>query len=124
MVYFKDENESYTYIGSEDTDLLYTIMSQLEVYTEGYKFNPSFRAGIWDGKKKFYTVERGLLKIPKGLTPNIIKMLRDKGIPFEYDKIESGDELKISREDFLEFINSLKIRILWKNSYKKLWFFC
>jgi superfamily II DNA or RNA helicase len=36
-------------------------------------------------------------------------MLRDKGIPFEYDKIESGDELKISREDFLEFIKSLKI---------------
>lgn len=109
MVYLKDENESFTLIKSENTELIYEIMAQLEVFMEGYKFTPQFRAGIWDGKKKFYTTQGGCLKIPKGLVPNILKHFKDKDIPFDYDRIDKFKELRITKEKFIEFTKTLNI---------------
>lgn len=109
MIYLKDENESFTLIGSENTDFLYKIMEQLEVFVEGYKYSPKYRAGIWDGKKKFYSIKQGMVQIPKGLVPNILKFIKDSNFEFEYEKTDLHSNIKVTKEEFKEFIETLNI---------------
>jgi superfamily II DNA or RNA helicase len=109
LIYIQDKNESWTAITSENKEFLYKIMEQLEVFVDGYKFTPQFRAGIWDGKKKFYTVQSGYLIIAKGLIPNILKFIKDNGQEYTYDKQELYPDVKVTPEEFEDFILSLNL---------------
>lgn len=81
----------------------------LSTYVDNYKFNPSYRAGIWDGKKKFYKLIGDTMVFPKGMWRYLERKIQ-KNIPdvsFEY-KSETVFE-QITKEQFDEFLTSLNL---------------
>jgi len=107
-VKIRDINYSYSIIEIPDTDegldLRLKLMNILSVYVDGYRFTPSFRAGMWDGKKKFYSQTPSGMIIPRGL----VKLILDKFPEFEYENIDSNNE-KVTEEEIREFINFLNV---------------
>ena len=75
-----DKNESFSVLDWEGIDPTLAIQQKVEitealsVFVDGYQFMPSFRAGMWDGKKYFFEMEpNGNIEIPKGLVQSILK---------------------------------------------------
>jgi len=105
-VKIKDINYSYSLIEIPNTEegmeLRLKLMNMLSIYVDGYRFTPAFRAGLWDGKKKFYSLTPSGMIIPRGL----VKLILNKFPEFEYENIDSNNE-KVTEEEIKEFINSL-----------------
>ena len=75
-----DKDESYSIIQFEDEsdkdalDLRMRLMEDLSVFVDGYKFSPKFRAGVWDGKKYYFKMQKDMsMQIPKGLVGTVLK---------------------------------------------------
>ncbi len=103
----EDKNESFSVIKFEENDeealkLRIKLMDDLSVYVEGYRFSPKFRAGIWDGKKYFFKMNKDMsMQIPKGLVATILKRYADN-ISEEYSPIRVQEN--VSREEILEHV--------------------
>lgn len=67
-------------------DILHELNSYFAVYVDGYIFNPRFKAKIWDGKVRFFSMNTGLL--PTGL----VKTLQDFARKNKYSVEFSGFE--------------------------------
>lgn len=103
-----DIDESYTEFESNDLDMKKRIIETLSVFEEGYRFNPLFRSGIWDGKKHFYTIEYNTnIRFPKGLVAYIIKDLIKHGHTYTYNT--SSVEYHLDITEFEEFVKSLNL---------------
>jgi len=75
-----DLNESHSIVDFSDMDpdeslaIKLEMMESLSVFVEGYKFMPSYRAGVFDGKRHFFEMTPEMnIKIPKGLVEVVIK---------------------------------------------------
>jgi len=112
----EDVNESYCKLDFSEindpyklAELKVMFADQLSAFTEGYKFTPSFRAGLWDGKKNFYKMVGDLMVFPKGmwkyLDRKVSKNLPD--INFEY--MSNTHFETVSKEDFDTFLKSLHL---------------
>lgn len=113
----QDMNESYCSIdfsGIEDiykqSDIKVLIADMLSAYVEGYRFTPSYRAGLWDGKERLYKLDENMMYFPKGMWRYLqrkIDTLPDKSVQFEY--ISSTVYDQVSRETFMEFVKTLEM---------------
>jgi hypothetical protein len=102
-----DLNESYTLLETDDIDFKTKVIDSLSVYVEGYKFMPSYRAGVFDGKKKFYRIStEGNIEFPKGLVGYVLKDLKDHNKEFQYNRI-TYDIQEPSFEEFQAFVETL-----------------
>jgi len=79
--------------------------SILAVYVDNFKFNPEFRSGVWDGKKRFYKIVDGEMYAPKGLIKSIIKFM-SQHYNIEYTPTSY---LNITRDELEDFIQSLNL---------------
>lgn len=103
----QDINESYTELVTEDLNFKKKVIDTLSVFEEGYQFMPAFRAGVYDGKKRFYTIVDSNIRFPKGLVAYVIKDLQGHNYPFVYNN--STEALDITLEDFQKFVDSLNL---------------
>jgi len=92
-------NESYIKIQAEEY-ILRELQDAYSFYADGYKFNPKFKAKIWDGKivlLRIITRNTGI--IYHGLLFDILKFFKKRNYSFEihdnlkYKKVPSKDEL-------------------------------
>jgi len=77
-------NESYIKVLTNDIEDKITITNFLSAYTEGYKFSPKYKAGLWDGKKHFYKLSQDGILVPKGLINHLIKAMEKNKISIDY----------------------------------------
>ena len=104
----EDLNESKTVLYTEDHEFKRLIIDSLSVFTEGYKFMPSFRAGIWDGKKHFSTItENGDIMFPKGLISYVLKKLKEQKKEYTYKKITYEHITEPTKQEFDKWIDTL-----------------
>lgn len=75
-------NSSYVRIEA-DEDTLHDINSYFAVYADGYMFNPRYKARVWDGKIRFFSINTGLL--PAGLVPTLERYCNANNIDFKND---------------------------------------
>jgi superfamily II DNA or RNA helicase len=105
-----DINNSYCLIESDLVEVKQQIGELLSVYLPNYQFLPQVRAGISDGKKRFYQVTKdGNLLIPSGLKEYIKGKLNQLNIDYELEDIEQKYKFNLSDEDVLQFVESLNL---------------
>lgn len=97
-------DESYVRVVAEPS-ITYEMIDYFSFLTEGYRFNPKFKMGIWDGKIRLMT-HQGLL--PYGLVEQAKKFASNMMYSIEIDPSIYPEEV-ISREDFDKWIESLDI---------------
>jgi superfamily II DNA or RNA helicase len=107
MLDAKDINESYVKIFTNDIEEKVIITNFLSVYTEGYQFAPAFKAGVWDGKKKFYKIAVDGIMVPKGLIFHVIKAMKKSNIEINYTN--NSEYFNITHEEFNEFVKTLNL---------------
>lgn len=109
MIEIYDKNESFTHIKlNGDIEYGKIIIDTLSCFEEGYRFDPRFRSGLWDGKRHFYDIlDNQILQIPKGLVDYIIKDLVKDKKAYTYSPLTNNFELKMS--DFESFVSTLNL---------------
>lgn len=113
----KHINCSHSLLVSDDIEVKHYIINILSIFLPGYKFMPSVRAGLSDGKKKFYKITpEGNLLIPHGLSNLIKNKLIEKKYEFTEESLyELNDNyskyssISITKEEADDFINSLNL---------------
>jgi len=108
MYALTDLNESYVLLQTEDYDFKRTVIDSLSVFTEGYKFMPSYRAGIWDGKKHFAIItDEGDIKFPKGLISYVLKRLKDDKKEYQYQRLSHAHIKEPKKSEFDKWVGTL-----------------
>ena len=102
-----DVNESYVKVITDDIEIKVIITNFLSAYTEGYQFAPAFKAGVWDGKAKFYKLAHDGILVPKGLIYHLQKAMKKDKIEIEYTN--NSVYLKTTHEEFKKFIKTLNL---------------
>lgn len=103
MYQIKDINESFAVVTSSNMDFYTEVMNLLTFISPNHKFDPKFRAGNWDGKRRFYRVFNSQLIIPKGIVDLIIKKLPQHNIEYISLDYSMHKISKIILPTFLEF---------------------
>lgn len=104
MVEIQEMNYSYSALKSSEMSIKHSVINALSVYLPGYKFMPLVKAGIFDGKKKFYRVApNGSIIFPTGLTNLVKKTLNLSETEFECTSIET-EKVHITDEEADQFI--------------------
>lgn len=111
-----DINESYCrldYYGIDDpyklAEVKVLVADQLSAYVENYKFNPTYRAGLWDGKQKFYKIIGDTMVFPKGMWRYLQRKITTECKPVEFDYVSETNYRKVSKEEFDTFVESLNL---------------
>lgn len=97
-------NESYAQIHA-NPGVLREIIDYFSFLTEGYRFHPKVKMGIWDGKIRLVT-HQGL--IPQGLVEQLQKFASNMMYEIEVDSKLSPEPV-VSREEFDMWLNELDI---------------
>lgn len=108
-----DQNESFSILDWEGIDPQIAVPQKVEisealsVFVDGYQFMPSFRAGIFDGKKYFFDMlPNGNMQIPKGLVQSVIKKF-NKYLSEPYVAMNHPDP--VTMEELQAFISTLDL---------------
>lgn len=96
-------NESTVFIACESPQILRDINSLFTVFADNYRWSPKFKAGIWDGKLKFFTFQH---QLPIGLVPKLYEFAKEGNYSIEKNY---NDEVILSKEEFMKFISSLNL---------------
>jgi superfamily II DNA or RNA helicase len=111
-----DINESYCkldFIGTDDpfelANMKVLMADQLSTFAEGYKFNPSYRAGMWDGKKKFYKLFGETMVFPKGMWRYLDKKVKKSHPDIEFTYNTDTRYKPVTKEEFDDFIATLNL---------------
>ncbi|CAL9957230.1 DNA helicase [Vibrio phage K567] len=97
-------DESYVRIVAEPS-IMHEMIDYFSFLTDGYKFNPKFKMGIWDGKIRLMTYQGHL---PYGLVGQARAFASNMMYSIESDE-RLEPKQKITREDFDAWIASLDI---------------
>ena len=104
-VYFIKKDEVYGQIQTEDFDFLCQLRSHFSFFVDGYKFQPSYKNGFWDGKKRLLS-ESG--RIHLGLWPEVVKFCKSYDHPYKIDpKIK---KFNLDCTKFQGFVDKLDTR--------------
>jgi hypothetical protein len=104
MIVLEKVNEVYLRIHC-DISTAIELKEYLSVYANNFKFNPRFKARIWNGKISFFDMRTRLL--PFGLLPKFIKFCSIYKYEYKFDFLKSDLYNTISREIIEDFSNGL-----------------
>lgn len=98
--------ENYSHVKIEcDESTFYELRDYFSFEAEGYRFNPRFRSGQWDGRIRLLDYNR---KLPYGLVGQIKRFCTSMNYTFWIDpKITEKETLE--RDNFDSWVNSLDI---------------
>ena len=117
-VYCEDVNESYCKIDFSEIEDIYLLTDtkvafaeQLSAFASNYRHNPKYRAGLWDGKVRFYKIVGQYMVFPKGLWKYLLRKTQTaqelQNINFVYKS--TTEYFKVTFEEFNDFILSLNM---------------
>ncbi|AIZ02834.1 DNA helicase [Escherichia phage vB_EcoM_VR26] len=97
-------NFSHVHVECEDS-IFYELRDYFSFEAENYRFNPKFKAGVWDGRIRLLDYNR---KLPYGLVNQIKKFADQFGYSFWIDP-QITEKEEISRVDFDKWVESKEI---------------
>lgn len=87
-------------------EILYFLREEYSFYVDGYKFNPKYKSGMWNGK--IYMLDnKGLFY--SGLLKDLIKKCREKGLRVKVNDIHHYMPDKISDADIDKLLSYCKL---------------
>lgn len=78
-------NSSYVHVEADD-DILHEINDYFAVFAEGYMFSPRYKARIWDGKDRFFSILHHTL--PAGLLQTLEKFCKKNNYEIKYESFD------------------------------------
>ncbi len=97
----RNHNETYLKIDCE-TYVAWELREAFSFRAPNFQFHPKYKAKLWDGFIRMYNPNTRM--ILRGLTPQVIKWIEDRGYEYEYD----GELLQpYSVEECNEFVEQL-----------------
>ena len=101
----KKKNEAYIIVNSDEPSILLEIQEKFSFMVDGYKFNPRYKAGWWDGRIRLFNAMRK--ELPAGLYWELKAFCEKSGYELE-DNGEFGDT-SVSLAEVEKFITDLKL---------------
>jgi hypothetical protein len=102
------QNESYIKIEC-DRSIAQEIKDEFSFYAAGYKFQPRYKMGVWDGRISLFNLNTRQMGF--GIVDQLEKFAEDRGYEIENrPSVEYGlvsDTHSLSKEDFQKFIDGL-----------------
>lgn len=87
-------------------EVLYFLREEYSFFVDGYKFNPKYKSGLWNGK--IYMLDnKGLFY--SGLLKDLIKKCKDKGLKVKVNDIYRYMPIKISDEELAKLFSYCKL---------------
>lgn len=90
-------DDSHAYIDSEHS-ILMELWDYFSFQVEGYRFNPKYKGGIWDGKIRLFNLKNQ--KLPQGLVKACVKFAEMNSYTYEMD--EDFNNCDSISDEFLE----------------------
>ncbi len=108
VLYISQIDEVYIKIDCE-MGIAQELCDFFTFYVPGYTFVPSYRAKLWDGKIRLYSIHTR--KLYGGLLPYVIQFAHKRKYKYKYP-----EEIKITKTHITsEFVDSLKLQSNGKN---------
>ena len=101
-------NEAFAVIKT-DYAISREISNFFAIYADNYRWTPKFKQGIWDGKIRFFDRDNHL---PIGLIPKLLEFAKHCNYTV---KINFEHKRKVSKQEFVDFVESLNIQIFDKD---------
>ncbi len=101
-VHLKFINNVHVKVEAEPSTIM-ELGDQFTFFAENYKFNPKYRARVWDGKIRLVNNLTGY--VYAGLAKHIKKFCDARGYSFSFDEELYYDN--VSEHELREFINTL-----------------
>lgn len=98
-------NEVYLHIQTSDPAIHYELSDYFSFYVDGYRFNPRYKAGIWDGRIKIYKLNNR--QLPVGLLSKLIEFAADHEYSIECENIPGDNDVDLN--SIKEFIDNLNL---------------
>jgi len=101
-------DHSYIRVLVQDTKIKENVINLLSPFEPGYQFTPLFKAGIWDGRKRLYKIDKDSnIVTARGYAQDILNSVQKMGFVSQYHGGGFVDE--ITKEDFNLFVKSLNL---------------
>ena len=104
---FEKINESIVRMDSDDSGAVMDLAEAFTFFVDGYRFIPSYRNKVWDGKIRLYDARRRTL--PYGLLYKSLQFISERGYEVKLDPNLKPENVH-SKEELLDFVKSLDIR--------------
>lgn len=105
MFKISKKNEAEVFVHNIDRGALAELNDYFTFYVDGYKFIPSFRNKMWDGKYRLFC--QRTCTLPYGLLGEVIDFAKKRG--YEYNIDSSLYTSRPSRDDVTNYINDLTL---------------
>lgn len=106
MIQIQEFNETYLRVLTDDYGIEQELSEYFTFFAPGYKFMPSFKSKMWDGKIRLFNMQRKTLY--KGLLTLLIKFLKDRDYAFDIDRT-LDNRTGVKEEDVKRYIDSLNL---------------
>ena len=95
-----------------DLGVLHEMQDVFSFFAKGYKFHPSFKNRLWDGKIRLLNLQKG--EMPAGLIHEIKNFAEESGYNLEIEHDDyygyAGETQNIEFDEFATFVKGLDIR--------------
>ena len=119
MITARKKDESKVFLSCDDRGVLMELGEYFTFYAEGYKFMPSYRNKLWDGKIRLY--DSRSQTIPYGLMKRVAEFCYERGYELNYDDSLKSNKF-FEKEDLERFIDetaiSLKDKLIKPRDYQ------
>ena len=100
-------DETLIHIKSDDSGAMMDLSEHYTFYVDGYKFMPSYRNKMWDGKIRLLNMRNNTL--PYGLLPKTLSFAKDSGYGINLCSTLKNKEV-IDKDYLDKFANSQELR--------------
>lgn len=107
-VTFYKVDETKVHLKSDDSGALMDLSEHFTFYAEGYKYMPSYRNKMWDGKIRIFDSRTQML--PYGLVPDACGFLQKRGYKVVADKLLLEDQNKLNKKELVDRAKARDIR--------------
>lgn len=106
MIHFEYFNESFLKIRVEDYGVEQELYEFFSFFAPGYKFMPSYRKGIFDGKIRLFNLRNK--QLPRGLLNIAIKFCDGRDYEFSKDP-QLDSKTGITLDEVKDFVRGLNL---------------
>lgn len=107
MIKISKHNEAKLIVESEDSGILRELYEYYTFFAEGYRFMPSYRNKIWDGKIRIFDLRTQ--QLPYGLLKQTYEFAKERGYAISLDPTVKHEWP--SKEDVTKYISELPLSV-------------
>ncbi len=98
-------NEVYLRVRSDERSVLRELSDHFTFEVPGYRFMPTYKHGVWDGKIRLFNIQDGT--IYAGLVSYITEFAREHGYVIEHEEGPDAADENFSVNEAVQFIETL-----------------